>query len=43
MQKVCSAEDVKMPTKQELEKKASEMQRLVEQPMTEVCDMVMVW
>lgn len=35
VQKVCSAEDVKMPTKQELEKKASDMKRLVEQPMTE--------
>jgi RNA polymerase-associated protein RTF1 len=32
---VCSAEDVKVPTKQDLEKKAGEMQKLVAQPMTE--------
>ena len=38
--KVCSAEGVKMPTKQDLEKKAGEMQKLIDQPMTEVCKFV---
>lgn len=34
--KVCSSEDVKLPTKQALEKKVTQMQKLVSQPMTEV-------
>lgn len=35
--KVCASEDVKLPTKQALEKKVAQMQKLVSQPMTEVC------
>jgi hypothetical protein len=38
--KVCSAEGVKMPTKQDMEKKVGEMKKLVDQPMTEVGDSV---
>lgn len=34
--KVCSAEDVKLPTKRELEKKIAEIKKLEHQPMTEV-------
>ena len=34
--KVCSSEDVKLPTRQALEKKVAQMQKLVSQPMTEV-------
>jgi RNA polymerase-associated protein RTF1 len=34
--KVCTAEDVKLPTRQALEKKIAQMERLVSQPMTEV-------
>ncbi|KAF4613299.1 hypothetical protein D9613_011058 [Agrocybe pediades] len=33
--KVCAAEDVKLPTKQALERKVAQMGRLVSQPMTE--------
>ncbi|TFK71115.1 plus-3-domain-containing protein [Pluteus cervinus] len=33
--KVCQAEDVKMPSKQTLEKKAAQMQKFVSQPLTE--------
>ncbi|KNZ72520.1 RNA polymerase-associated protein [Termitomyces sp. J132] len=33
--KVCSAEDVKLPTKWQLEKKIAEMNKLVSQPVTE--------
>ncbi|KAG6860801.1 hypothetical protein C0995_007511 [Termitomyces sp. Mi166 len=33
--KVCSAEDVKLPTKRQLEKKIAEMTKLVNQPVTE--------
>ncbi|KDR77150.1 hypothetical protein GALMADRAFT_246379 [Galerina marginata CBS 339.88] len=33
--KVCAGEDVKMPTKQALEKKVAQMGKLVSQPMTE--------
>ncbi len=39
--KVCSSEDVKLPTKQALEKKVAQMQKLVSQPMTEVSVPVM--
>ncbi|KAF8909629.1 hypothetical protein CPB84DRAFT_1765028 [Gymnopilus junonius] len=35
LMKTCSNEDVKLPTKQALERKVAQMQRLVEQPMTE--------
>jgi RNA polymerase-associated protein RTF1 len=34
--KVCKAEDVKLPTKQALERKVADMKRLIDQPMTEV-------
>ncbi|KAF9485624.1 hypothetical protein BDN70DRAFT_870921 [Pholiota conissans] len=33
--KVCATEDVKLPTKQALDKKVAQMQKLVSQPMTE--------
>lgn len=36
LEKVCSAEDVKLPTKHQLEKKAAQLQKLAIQPMTEV-------
>ncbi|PPQ76853.1 hypothetical protein CVT26_002304 [Gymnopilus dilepis] len=35
LQKVCSAEDVKLPTKEALQRRAAEMKALVERPMTE--------
>lgn len=34
--KVCQAEDVKLPTKQAIDKKVAQMGKLVAQPMTEV-------
>lgn len=35
--RVCAKEEVKLPTKRELEKKRAQLDRLVAQPVTEVC------
>ena len=35
--RVCELDNLKLPTKRQLEKKAEQMHKLVSQPMTEVC------
>lgn len=39
--KVCAAEEVKLPTKRDLEKKIAQMNRLIAQPVTEVCVLIL--
>ena len=36
LQKTCETEKVKLPTKRQMEKKAAQLQKLANQPMTEV-------
>ena len=36
LQKACETDKVKLPTKRQIEKKAAHLQKLADQPMTEV-------